>query len=79
MGLLANVSSAITGQGANITSAQIKTERGKAVIRFELTVADAQQLNKIKRSIEMVAGVIKVERVLHLGQQGSNEADEDDD
>jgi GTP pyrophosphokinase len=66
LGLLANVSQAITAHGANITSAQIKTDHGKAVINFELTIEDAHQLEKIKRAIEMVAGVIKVERVRHL-------------
>jgi guanosine-3',5'-bis(diphosphate) 3'-pyrophosphohydrolase len=66
LGLLANVSQAITTHGANITSAQIKTEHGKAIISFELTIADAQQLDKIKRAIEMVPGTIKVERVKHL-------------
>jgi guanosine-3',5'-bis(diphosphate) 3'-pyrophosphohydrolase len=73
LGLLAHVTQAITSQGVNITSAQIKTERGKAAISFELTIADAQQLNKIKRAIEMVPGVIKVERVRHL--TGAPEAD----
>lgn len=68
MGLLANVSRAITESGANINSAQIKTnENGKAVNSFELTVEDARQLDKVKRQIEMVPGVIKVERVKHIG------------
>jgi guanosine-3',5'-bis(diphosphate) 3'-pyrophosphohydrolase len=66
LGLLANVSQAITTHGANITSAQIKTEHGKAIISFELNIGDAQQLDKIKRAIEMVPGTIKVERVRHL-------------
>jgi guanosine-3',5'-bis(diphosphate) 3'-pyrophosphohydrolase len=79
MGLLANVSLAITGQGVNITSAQIKTERGKAVINFELTITDAQQLQKIKRSIEMVPGVLKVERVLHLNGSGVDASDDDEE
>ncbi|MBX7144410.1 MAG: bifunctional (p)ppGpp synthetase/guanosine-3',5'-bis(diphosphate) 3'-pyrophosphohydrolase [Oligoflexia bacterium] len=67
MGLLANVSRAITESGANINSAQIKTtESGKAVNSFELTIDDARQLDKVKRQIEMVPGVIKVERVKHM-------------
>ena len=66
MGLLANVSQAVSGQGTNITSAQIKTEHGRASINFEMMVSSAEQLQKIKRAIEMVAGVIKVERVKHL-------------
>ena len=70
IGLLANVTQAITTQGANIASAQIKTmENGKAVNNFELTVADAAQFDKIKRAIEMVPGVIKVERVRHHAQE----------
>jgi (p)ppGpp synthase/HD superfamily hydrolase len=68
------VTQAITSVGVNITSAQIKTERGKAVISFELTITDAQQLNRIKRAIEMVPGVIKVERVRHLSGAADTEA-----
>lgn len=63
-GLLVSVTQAITIQGANITSAQIKTtDSGKAIQNFELAVEDAQQLERVKRAIEMIAGVIKVERV----------------
>lgn len=70
MGLLANVTRAITDSGANINSAQIKTtESGKAINSFELTVEDARQLEKIKRQIEMVPGVIKVERVKQLAAE----------
>ena len=64
LGLLANMSKAITDQGANIKSAQVKTsESGKALNTFEIIVNDAQQLARIKRGIEMVPGVIKVERL----------------
>jgi GTP pyrophosphokinase len=67
IGLLANVTKAITEHGANISSAQIKTTGyGKAVNTFELTIEDARQLEKIKRGIEMVPGVIKVERLHHV-------------
>ncbi len=67
IGLLANVTQAITQNGANICSAQIRTtETGKAVNSFELTIEDARQLDRIKRAIEMVPGVIKVERVKHM-------------
>jgi guanosine-3',5'-bis(diphosphate) 3'-pyrophosphohydrolase len=66
MGLLANVSQAVAGQGTNITSAQIKTEHGRASINFEMQVLSAEQLHKVTRAIEMVPGVIKVERVKHL-------------
>ena len=78
LGLLAHVTQSITSLGVNIASAQIKTERGKAVISFELTIADAQQLQKIKRAIEMVPGVIKVERVRMLSGPGETESERDD-
>jgi guanosine-3',5'-bis(diphosphate) 3'-pyrophosphohydrolase len=70
MGLLANVSQAVTAQGANITSAQIKTEHTRAFINLELTVTSSEQLRKIKRTIEMVPGVIKVERVTQINGGG---------
>lgn len=78
IGLLANVTQAITVNGANIASAQIKTDHGKAVINFELTVKDAQQLEKLKRGIEMVPGVIKVERVKQLSNVPEEDEGEED-
>lgn len=66
MGLLANVSQAVASQGTNITSAQIRTEHGRASINFEMQVSSAEQLHKVTRAIEMVPGVIKVERIKHL-------------
>jgi GTP pyrophosphokinase len=66
-GLLAAMSNAIAGSGANIVSAQIKTsELGKAVNMFELTVTNSKQLDSLKRALEMVPGVIKVERIKQL-------------
>jgi GTP pyrophosphokinase len=65
-GILAAVTQAITSHGGNITSAQVKTtSSGKAVLNFEIAVEDAGQLERARRAIEMVAGVIKVERVRH--------------
>jgi GTP pyrophosphokinase len=78
MGLLASVSQAVTGQGANITSAQIKTEHGRAAINFEMTLSSAEQLHKITRAIEMVPGVIKVERVKHLSGGGARDEDSEE-
>lgn len=67
IGLLANVTGAITSNGANIANAQVKTTNyGKAINSFELMIEDARQLENIIRAIEMVPGVIKVERVRHL-------------
>ncbi len=80
IGLLANVTQAITKNGANINSAQIKTnDNGKAKNLFELTVSDARQLEKLKRSIEMVPGVIKVERVQQVGNPNKNFSEDVDD
>lgn len=79
MGLLAQVSQAVSAQGTNITSAQIKTEHGRASINFEILVSSAEQLHKIKRSIEMVAGVIKVERVKHISGGGFDDSLDSED
>lgn len=77
MGLLANMTQAITNNGANINSAQIKTTSfGKAINSFELTIEDARQLERIKRAIEMVPGVIKVERVKHIPVAPDDEIEE---
>ncbi len=78
MGLLANMSAAITSSGANIISAQIKTTpSGKAINTFEIMLEDAAQLEKVRRGIEMVPGVTRVERVTQL--QGFGEGDVEDE
>ncbi len=80
VGLLANMSQAISTQGANIVSAQCKTSSiGKAVNIFELTLKDAVQLGKVKRAIEMVPGVTKVERVVHVNNSSKAINGEDDE
>mgnify|MGYP001451813392 CR=1 FL=1 len=80
MGLLANVSRAITDIGANIISAQIRTtEFGKAVNSFEIAVRDAKHFERLKRAIEMVPGVIKVERVGQLTIHDDSKEDREDD
>jgi guanosine-3',5'-bis(diphosphate) 3'-pyrophosphohydrolase len=62
-GILAKVSKIITDQGGDIKTAQIRTtEYQKALIAFELLIEDALQLKGIIRGIEMIPGVIKVER-----------------
>lgn len=69
MGLLASLSQAITAQGANIMSAQCRTTTaGKATNTFELSVVDARQLDKIRRALEMLPGVTRVERICHMAQ-----------
>jgi guanosine-3',5'-bis(diphosphate) 3'-pyrophosphohydrolase len=63
-GLLQKMSEAFTGQGANISSAQIRsTKDNKAVSLFEIQVKDISHLNKIMKSLESVKGVISVERM----------------
>lgn len=63
MGLLSDVSRAITDNGANINSAQVKTtEQGKAMHNFEITIEDAQQLDRLIRAIEQIKGVMRVDR-----------------
>lgn len=80
LGLLANLTQAITNNGANINSAQIKTNsNGKAVNLFELTVNDARQLEQLRRSIELVPGVIKVDRVQQVANPTSNFSEDVDD
>lgn len=80
MGLLANLTTAISKGGANINSAQIKTnEHGKAVNMFELAISDARQLEQLKRNIELVPGVIKVERVQQIHNPNKNFNEDVDD
>jgi guanosine-3',5'-bis(diphosphate) 3'-pyrophosphohydrolase len=67
LGLLAGLSSAITSQGANISGCSCKTSNiGKATVTFELHIKDAGQLSRVRRAIEQVSGVTKVERVTHF-------------
>lgn len=74
-GLLASVSKAITDKGGDIKSAQIKTDEfNKARIVFELELLDSLQLKNITRAIEMVPGVIKVERIRQMNS-GDNVED----
>jgi GTP diphosphokinase / guanosine-3',5'-bis(diphosphate) 3'-diphosphatase len=77
MGLLQDLSKAIADLGANIVSAQAKTSAfGKAMNLFEIAITDARQLEKVKRALEMVPGVTKVERLTHM--LGSISLDYDD-
>jgi guanosine-3',5'-bis(diphosphate) 3'-pyrophosphohydrolase len=63
-GLLANMTRAITDQRANIYSATVRTNDFlKAQNTFEIDVQDAKHFSKIIRNLELVPGVIKVERI----------------
>lgn len=64
IGILASITNAITSFGANIVSGNIKTSiHQKAVNTFEIEIKDSKHLEQIKRAIEMIPGIIKVERI----------------
>ena len=70
LGLLAKMSHAVNEQGGDIKSAQIRTTKtNKAVLSFEINVESADQLSRIRRAVEMLPGVIKVERVHNLNSE----------
>jgi GTP pyrophosphokinase len=65
LGILAKMTTAITSNGINIVSASMKTSpSGKAINQFELEISDAKQLHGLKRSLELLPGVIKVDRIV---------------
>lgn len=63
-GVLANVSSAISGSDANISRAEITTrEDRKAELHFVVEVADTNHLNRVLKAIERVEGIITARRL----------------
>ncbi|MEW6544940.1 MAG: bifunctional (p)ppGpp synthetase/guanosine-3',5'-bis(diphosphate) 3'-pyrophosphohydrolase [Nitrospirota bacterium] len=63
-GVLANVSTAISGCEANISRAEISTrEDRKALLDFVIEVTDTQHLNRVLKAIERVEGVITARRI----------------
>jgi GTP diphosphokinase / guanosine-3',5'-bis(diphosphate) 3'-diphosphatase len=63
-GLLANVSSSISAAEANITHAEVTTDKDKqATLNFTIDIKDVEHLNRIIKSIEGVDGVMDVRRV----------------
>ncbi len=63
-GVLANVSSSISGAAANITRAEIATsEDQKAILDFVVSVQDTAHLDRVLKAIERVEGVITARRV----------------
>lgn len=66
IGLLAAVSTAISDLGAYISYSDSKVDLAtkKSVINFDLMVESADQLDKVRRAVEMIPGIIKVERVM---------------
>jgi GTP pyrophosphokinase len=63
VGMLASMTQSISSVGANIISANVgRTENGKATCNFEVNIESARQLKIVRRKLESVAGVIRVER-----------------
>lgn len=61
-GLLANMTSKISEEKLNITSAQINTGPANACCLFEIDVKSLTHLEKVIHSLQKVKGVIRVER-----------------
>ena len=63
-GVLANVSSSISGAEANIARAEISTsEDRKAILEFVVDVHDTAHLDRVLKAIERVDGVITARRI----------------
>ena len=63
-GVLANVSSSISGCEANISRAEISTrEDRKAVLDFVIEITDTEHLDRVLKAVERVDGVITARRV----------------
>ena len=65
-GLLSDVAKAITSTGTDISHADMKTTQGGMTGEFVVEVRDLTHLEKVRRSISRVKGVIDVERREHL-------------
>ena len=63
-GLLANMSSTISGKKANIASVHINTNTAKADCFFEIEVESLNHLEKVITALQKVKGIYKVERVV---------------
>ena len=67
-GLLSDVAKAITNTGTDISHADMKTTQGGMTGEFVVEVRDLTHLEKVRRSISRVKGVIDVERREHLAE-----------
>tara|TARA_B100000686_G_scaffold195500_1_gene202430 strand:+ start:8802 stop:10802 length:2001 start_codon:yes stop_codon:yes gene_type:complete len=65
-GLLSDVAKAITSTGTDISHADMKSTQGGMTGEFVVEVRDLTHLEKVRRSISRVNGVIDVERREHL-------------
>ena len=64
-GMLADVTSAISGVHANIQNIEARTGDNRADIDVTVDIVDKQHLEKILASLRKIEGVFQVERVLH--------------
>jgi len=63
-GLLADISSAISSHGANITNATLNTtENKRSISTFAVEIKDLNHLRKIIASLEKIKGIVTVERL----------------
>jgi len=70
-GMLAAISSSISGNGVNITGAQIQTTSdGNAESTFDIEIGNLKQLKKVFNSLQKIAGVMKVERIRGWQESG---------
>ena len=68
-GLLSEVATAITDTGTDISNADMRTTDGGVSGEFSVEVRDLAHLEKVKRSIARVKGVLDVERREHIHDQ----------
>jgi (p)ppGpp synthase/HD superfamily hydrolase len=75
MGLLADVSSAISNLETNILSATMEGDGHRAVGKFVVEVQDLSHLRKVMKVVEKVRGVVQVIREdQNPDRTGSSEA-----
>src|SRR6266567_872371 len=67
-GLLAEITTVISGAGSNIHSLESRPDRTNARIDANLEIADKRQLETILVNIRKISGVYDVERVYQAGQ-----------
>lgn len=68
-GLLSDVAKAITNTGTDISNADMRTTDGGMSGEFSVEVKNLAHLEKVKRSIVAVKGVLDVERREHMDDQ----------
>jgi GTP diphosphokinase / guanosine-3',5'-bis(diphosphate) 3'-diphosphatase len=64
-GLLASITSVISGVGANIQSLESRPDDLQARIEATVEIANRDQLEKILKGIKRISGVADIERVFH--------------